>query len=172
MDTANNSFPDFDTGLNIIGVGYNSSLLSALFSIGVIASKTWSLALGWQRVQPNLETDGNLVIGGYDSVQANNQNVSYAFGSIACGPGPEVTISDISINFSNGSSPSSLMQSSFGLSNTGSTFGACLSLTDPIIVLPTVIFEKLRNITNFRILGSSRRVRPGGTSIASLNACV
>ncbi|KAL8721242.1 MAG: hypothetical protein Q9225_002019 [Loekoesia sp. 1 TL-2023] len=168
IDSTNYSFTGFDLGLNIVGLGYESNLLYALSSMGAIASQTWGLALGWQGVQSNLQTDGELVIGGYDSVQIDDQSASYAIGGDACRSLLEVTISDITVNFSNGSSLTSLMQPS-GFNNSGSAIRACLSLDDPPIALPTSIFEKLRSVTNLRTLGSSKSRWPGGTAFDSQN---
>lgn len=121
---------------NMVGLGLNSTFLSALFSLGAIASKTWALATGWQGADSTTQTDGSLVLGGYDSAKTNGSNITYPFAvDSPCQGELVVTISDIVLNFKDGSSQSLLPPSA------GYAVRACLSPDAPVMTLSQDIFN-------------------------------
>lgn len=127
---------------NVLGMGGNSTFVNYLFSIGAIASKTWALAVGWQGAQSEHQTEGSLVLGGYDSALTNGSNITYPF-TVGTTCPLTVTISDIVLNLKNGSSPSILPPSH------GSAIQACLSPDSPWLAISEDTFKTFLNITGF-----------------------
>ena len=123
---------------NVLGLGSNSTFLSALSTLGLIASKTVSIFSGLAGTNGNM--DGSLVIGGYDSakfsgpslsnpIQLQNTNPASEFIN-NCGTGLFVSVQDISLNLPNGSTPSILG----GNFSTG--LSMCIDPAYPGITLP------------------------------------
>ncbi|KAL8689244.1 MAG: hypothetical protein Q9218_005039 [Villophora microphyllina] len=130
--------------VNIVGLGRNSTLLNALFSMGMIASRTWAIATGWQGADSTTQTDGSVVIGGYDSAQTIGPNVTYPFAKDdVCQGRLLVTISNIVLNLKNGSSPSLLPPSE------GSALRACVSPDSSLMTLSEDIFNRFLDITGY-----------------------
>ncbi|KAL8696628.1 MAG: hypothetical protein Q9201_007567, partial [Fulgogasparrea decipioides] len=112
--------------------------------MGVIASKTWAIATGWRGAESTCQTDGSIVIGGYDSARTSGPDVTYPFAKDdICQGRLLVTISNIALNLKNGSSPSLLPPSA------GSTFRACLSPDASIMTLSEDIFKNFLTITGY-----------------------
>ena len=101
---------------NSLGLGSNSTFLTTLSNLGLIASRSFSIF--WGLTGTNGNTDGSLVVGGLDSAKMSGSSLT---GSISlqnndavslwtdsCGTGLFVTVKDISLNFPNGSTPSIL----------------------------------------------------------------
>ncbi|KAL8876442.1 MAG: hypothetical protein Q9198_005363, partial [Flavoplaca austrocitrina] len=128
--------------VNGLGLGRNSTFINRLFSVGAIASKTWGLAVGWQGALSKHQTDGSLVLGGYDAALTNGSNFTYPF-TVGTDCSLTVTISDIALNFKNGSSTTLLPPSH------GSAIQACLSPFAPWISISEDIFKTFLNVTGF-----------------------
>ncbi|MCJ1286682.1 hypothetical protein MMC26_006028 [Xylographa opegraphella] len=101
---------------NALGLGSNSTFLTALSNVGLIASRSFSIFWGLTGTTGN--TDGSLIVGGLDSAKMSGSGLT---GPISpqnsdpvsswtnnCGTGLFVTVKDISLNFPNGSTPSIL----------------------------------------------------------------
>ncbi|KAL8644532.1 MAG: hypothetical protein Q9226_007715 [Calogaya cf. arnoldii] len=127
---------------NVLGLGRNSTFINRLLSVGAIASKTWGLAVGWQGALSEHQTDGSLVLGGYDAALTNGSNFTYPF-TVGTGCSLTVTISDIVLNLKNGSSASILPPSR------GTAIQACLSPFAPWISISEDIFKTFLNVTGF-----------------------
>ena len=123
---------------NVLGLGSNSTFLSTLSTLGLIASKTISIFSGLAGTNGNM--DGRLVIGGYDSATFSGTNLSnpiqpqnsdpVSVFTESCGTGLIVSVQDISMNLPNGSTPSILG----GNFSTG--LSMCIDPAYPGITLP------------------------------------
>jgi hypothetical protein len=91
-----------------IGLGRNSTLLNALVSTGKIASRSWAMFWGRQGATADAQMDGNFVFGGYDRAKASGANFTQGlvYSNTACSTGMLVTITDISLNWDNGTTTS------------------------------------------------------------------
>lgn len=135
---------------NVIGLGRNSTFLSALSSTGNISSNTWSFFNGWVGAKLQYQTDGSLVLGGYDAAKISGDNISLPFVPISsCPGGLEITITDIKMNLRNGSSPSIIGPSS------GAALKACLLPEKTGISLPYDIWTEFKKISNVTEIGNS-----------------
>ena len=113
---------------NTLGLGKNSTLLNGLFSAGKIASRTWSIFEGWTGADSQNQTNGSLILGGYDAAQTKGKNITVKF---ATDPGDEyafrchmvVTVRDMQLRFTNGSN--------------ASLFDSTASTAVPYCIIPT-----------------------------------
>ncbi|KAF2087455.1 acid protease [Saccharata proteae CBS 121410] len=111
----------------ILGVNSGSTLLSSLKFAGHIGARVWSIFWGLTGATSSTQMDGNFVLGGYDAAKVQGSPYNFTFNSDpACAY--LVTISDISMNFPNGSdfslfdgSQSDVMQ-------------ACISTSFPVLM--------------------------------------
>ncbi|KAL4773751.1 acid protease [Aspergillus nidulans var. acristatus] len=91
-----------------IGLGRNSTILNTLYSAGRIASRSW--AMWWGRTGASMTTqqDGSFVFGGYDRAKTTGANYTdkLNYANSKCPTGMLVTISDMVLNFANGTSAS------------------------------------------------------------------
>ena len=62
-----------------LGLGRNLTLLNALISAGVIASRTFLIFQGWTGSQTQYQTDVSLILGGYDSTKVTSNNITLSF---------------------------------------------------------------------------------------------
>lgn len=86
-----------------IGLGINSTILNALQSASQIGSRVWSMFWGLTGVSASVQMDGIFVFGGYDKAKVQGKNHTQALGSFdRCGTGMLVTLSDMQLNFPNG----------------------------------------------------------------------
>ncbi|MCJ1438326.1 hypothetical protein MMC27_007714 [Xylographa pallens] len=123
---------------NSLGLGSNSTFLTALSNLGLIASRSFSIF--WGLTGTNGNTDGSLIVGGLDSAKMSGSgltgtispqnNDAVALWTDSCGTGLFVTVKDISLNLPNGST-SSILGGNFtqGLS-------MCIDPAYPGITLP------------------------------------
>ena len=99
--------------MNTIGLGINSTLLNTLLSTGKIASRTWSIFNGFTGSQAQNQSDGVLVLGGYDESKisgstADNVTIDFDFSSdtedIESCPatGMTITVSNMTLAWPNG----------------------------------------------------------------------
>ncbi|KAH6848017.1 aspartic peptidase domain-containing protein [Chaetomium sp. MPI-CAGE-AT-0009] len=95
------------TILHALGLGANSTYLNSLVQAGQIPSRVWSIF--WGRMWTDNEStnlDGSLVLGGYDQEKVIGKNVTQRLDyseETGCWTGMKVTVSDVLVNFRNGS---------------------------------------------------------------------
>ena len=153
------SVPDFPLGIfrgsttdqeNTLGLGRNSTLLSALVSAGTIATRTFSLFQGWTGAQAQYQTDGSLILGGYDSAKITGNNVTLPFAvDDSCIGGLVISVTDINMNLRNGSNISIIGKSQ------GSAMRACIEPSYSPITLSDEIWWAFTNVTGVAEIGRS-----------------
>ncbi|PVH70383.1 acid protease [Cadophora sp. DSE1049] len=117
-----------------LGLGSNSTVLNTLKSTGQIASRSWSMFWGRTGATANTQLDGNFVFGGYDraKVMGPNYTRSLSTSKTACTTELLVTITDMILNFPNGTDASL-----FGGAQS-SALAACIVPTYPVLMtIPT-----------------------------------
>jgi hypothetical protein len=92
---------------HILGIGPNSTVLSALKTAKVIASNTWSFFWGLNGAVSTAQMNGTVVLGGVDAGKIldlnTNATLPFQYGAyVGCPYGTVVTITQISLNFPNG----------------------------------------------------------------------
>ncbi|WZH40933.1 aspartic peptidase domain-containing protein [Fusarium acuminatum] len=98
------------TLLHPLGLGSNSTYLNALRATGKISSRVWSIF--WGRMWVKNPIEGSLVLGGYDEEKVIGKNYTAPLvyddytGTPGCWTGMKVTVSDIRVNFRDGSDES------------------------------------------------------------------
>lgn len=143
------SVPDFPLGIfrsnafqNTLGLGRNSTLLNALSSAGVIFSRTFSIFQGWTGAQTPFQTDGSLILGGYDSAKIAGNNITLPLAvEDSCESGLVITVNNIHMNLMNGSNVSIIGES------LGSAMRACIEPTFSPISLSEYIWWAFTNVT-------------------------
>lgn len=109
-----------------LGLAKNSTILSALKNSGRIASRTWSLFWGRGFGMPS-QSDGHIIFGGYDRAKASGQRhrEPMTVGNSHCKSQLIVTVTDMTLNFNNGSDVS--------LFTSGSKpFSSCIMTEGPL----------------------------------------
>lgn len=102
------------TSQSQLGLGRNSSFLRALVSTGNIGTKAYSIFWGLVGGPAEKQTPGSLVLGGLDKSLIADENDNFTaslFQGSKCGTGMIVTISDILLNWPNGTDMSIFMGS-------------------------------------------------------------
>ncbi|KAF7535510.1 hypothetical protein G7Z17_g13195 [Cylindrodendrum hubeiense] len=98
------------TMLHPLGLGSNSTYLNTLRAAGRIGSRVWSLF--WGRMWVENTINGSLVLGGYDEEKVIGANYTALLdyddftGTQGCWTGMKVILSDIKVNFRDGSDES------------------------------------------------------------------
>ncbi|KAM0553327.1 hypothetical protein ACHAPJ_007340 [Fusarium lateritium] len=98
------------TLLHPLGLGSDSTYLNALKAAGTISSRVWSIF--WGRMWVKTPINGSLVLGGYDEEKVIGKNYTAPLvyddytGTPGCWTGMKVTVSDIRVNFRDGSDKS------------------------------------------------------------------
>jgi len=89
-----------------VGLGRNSTILNRLLSLNLIASRSFSLTWGWFGASASTQADGTFIFGGYDKSRIRGPGFTHPLRvpSRDCPTGMLVTISDLTLNFPNGSS--------------------------------------------------------------------
>lgn len=124
---------DFST----LGMGKDSSLLAMLRNAGDIASHSYSLYWGQTGTTVDHQLDGILVIGGLDMAKAVGQNYTTSLNrGSPCASGMLVSVSDMTLEFPNGTSASIM-----GV-EVGQTVNYCISPDYPLITLPSSLWEQ------------------------------
>ncbi|KAL9130315.1 MAG: hypothetical protein Q9175_007051 [Cornicularia normoerica] len=127
---------------NTLGLGRNSTLLNALVSTGAIVSRTYSIFQGWTGFQTQFQTDGSLILGGYDSAKITGNNITLPFTvEDDCNNGFIISVTGINMNLKNGSNISIIGQSQ------GSAMRACINPYYSPITLPEEIWWAFTNVT-------------------------
>ncbi|EED14742.1 aspartic-type endopeptidase, putative [Talaromyces stipitatus ATCC 10500] len=90
------------------GLGQNSTLLNALYEIGHIASRSWAMYWGQAGATSSAQQDGSFVFGGFDQAKTSGPNYTAKldFSRSSCSTGMLVTITDMVLNFANGTDAS------------------------------------------------------------------
>lgn len=114
------SLPDFPMGVALndfglqsyypqmtLGLGINSTLLNVLKSSGKIASRTFSFFAGRMGGIPSAQMEGSMLFGGYDKAKVTGRKFTSPFTpGIQCSTNMVVAITDIVLNFPNGTNVS------------------------------------------------------------------
>lgn len=136
--------------MNTIGLGTNSTLISALIAAKAIGSRTWGYFNGWTGAEAQQQMDGSLVFGGYDGAKITGNNITLPFtNNQNCVSGLVVTVTGINMNLKNGSD-ASLFSSSAGVS-----LQSCLSVNNPLMSFPEAIWTSFANVAGCQQLGRS-----------------
>ena len=162
------SIPNFPLGTfqspgnqNVLGLGHNSTILNALVSAGAILSRTFSIFQGWTGAQTKFQTDGSLILGGYDSAKIIGNNITQPFAvDASCPNGLVISVTDINMNLQNGSDISIIGESH------GSAITACITPALNPIGLPEPIWWAFTNVTGVAEIGQSESpINPSGMLI-------
>lgn len=138
--------------MNVVGVGINSSLLTALESTGAISSRSWAYWHGWTGDNASTQLDGNLVLGGYDSKKTTGSNLTLPLSHQPhCVSGLVITVTDIVLNLASGSNKSIIGSSD------GSAFQACVSPDYPHMSLSSDIWDSFLTVSNSTPAGRSAK---------------
>jgi hypothetical protein len=144
----------FDTQNNI-GFGVNSTFLNALQAAGKIASRSYSWWWGRTGATEDAQMDGAIVFGGYDRAKVTGKPYTQNLipPEVNCQSGMRMTISDLILNFPNGTLASILQHKQIS---------ACLQPDFPVLMtLPTdPYYETFEQLTNTHNVGSG-----GGSGI-------
>ncbi|KAK3684161.1 aspartic peptidase domain-containing protein [Podospora appendiculata] len=91
------------TTLHALGLGSNSTALNALVQAGQIPSRVWSIFWGRMWTKDGA-MDGSVVLGGYDSDKVIGANLTQPldYTDTGCWTGMKVTVSNLLVNFRNG----------------------------------------------------------------------
>ena len=149
--------PEFPLGIfrsngfqNTLGLGRNSTLLNALSSAGMIFSKTFSIFQGWTGAQTPFQTDGSLVLGGYDSAKIVGNNVTLPIAvEDSCVSSLVISVIDYQMNLENGTNVSIIGESR------GSAMRACIEPSFSPISLSEFIWWAFTNVTGVAEIGRS-----------------
>jgi hypothetical protein len=142
--------------LNEIGLGFNSTLLSWLKTAGYIGSRTYAIYWGLAGATGTAKMDGSLVLGGYDYAKVQGKKYNKAFGSWdLCETGMMVQVTDIQLNFPNGTNSSI---------TPGQSLNTCIVPGYPAVMsLPrNPFFSNFERLTNTANIGLSGGVNYGG----------
>ncbi|RAO64782.1 uncharacterized protein BHQ10_000794 [Talaromyces amestolkiae] len=90
------------------GMGQNSTLLNTLYEFGHIASRSWGMYWGQTGATSSKQKDGNFVFGGFDQAKTSGPNYTATldFSRSSCSTGMLVVITDMVLNFANGTDAS------------------------------------------------------------------
>lgn len=136
-----------------LGLGSNSTVLNTLKSTGQIASRSWSMFWGRTGATANTQIDGNFVFGGYDRAKVTGANYtsSLTTSKPSCTTELLVTITDMILNFANGTDASL-----FG-GTQSSALAACIVPTYPVLMtIPTdPYFNNFESMTGENLPGRS-----------------
>ena len=169
LSLGNITFPSFSIGMspydyggsfdtqNNIGMGMNSTILSALKAAGKIASNSYSWWWGQTGATENVQMDGSIVFGGYDKAKTLGDNYTQQLKppTVNCESGMQVQITDLVLNFPNGTN-SSIMSPNQAL--------GCLQpdFTTLMTILQSPYYNSFESFTGTKSLG-----RGGGNGIDS-----
>lgn len=130
--------------MNVLGMGSNASIYRALLSTKQIASRSWSMFWGLHGPNKHTQLDGSFVIGGYDNAKVIGQNYTLPLvNDNDCGTRMVVAISDLILNFANGTN-ASLFNGTHNVA-----LNACVDPSYPVLMtLPLPYFKVFQNFTN------------------------
>ncbi|KAK4230315.1 aspartic peptidase domain-containing protein [Podospora fimiseda] len=137
----------------VIGMGANSTFLSALKSSGKIAVHSFRIFWGRQGANSKTQLDGNIVFGGYDRAKVSGQPYTQSISPdrAICPTGMLVIIIDMILNLPNGTNTSIFTGSR------SASISAYLVLDYPVLMtLPlNPYFSTFRNLTGAKLPGRS-----------------
>lgn len=151
---------------NTLGLGRSSTMLNALVSARAIFSRTFSIFQGWTGSQTQYQTDGSLILGGYDSAKIRGSNITLPFTvEDNCNNGFIISVTDINMNLRNGSNVSIIGRSQ------GSAMRACIEPNFSPITLSEEIWWAFTNVTGVAETGRSiSPINPWGMMIPASGA--
>jgi hypothetical protein len=150
---------------NSLGFGMQSTILNGLSNAGLIASRTFSMFFGLTGASKDHQMDGSLVIGGYDAAKIAGQNYTLPLiYTTACPTGLLTVVTDISMNFENGTS-----QSITGAAQ-GFALQMCIQPGYPLITIPSDIWSNFQRYATGTYLGRSFGINLFGELYAADNA--
>ena len=153
--------------LNALGLGANSTVLNALHSTGLIASRSWSLFWGLIGGDTSSQMEGSLVFGGYDAAKVVGDNFTDHLTTDAdCGSRMLVTVTNIEMNLLDGS-----VQSIIGTSR-GAAMKMCIGPETPVIAIPLDIWSGFTNHSGGTYIGRSLGVYGYGMVYAAQDVYV
>ncbi|KIV90889.1 hypothetical protein PV10_05493 [Exophiala mesophila] len=137
------------TTLHALGLGSNSTYLTALLDAGHIGARVWSIFWGrmWQTKNP---MNGSIVLGGYDRAKVIGRNLTQNldFGPSGCWTGMKLNVHDIRVNFRDGSDKT--------LFQTNSIMPVCLVPQRQLLLeAPSSIFSNFELVTATTSIGLS-----------------
>lgn len=136
--------------MNTIGLGRNSTLLNTLVSAKAIASHSFGFFQGWTGAQTEYQTDGALILGGYDEAKITGSNVTLPLNNVDdCKTGLVISVTDVKMNLKNGSDVSILGDSH------GSAMRGCIVFDGPVVTFAEDIWWTFTNITGIGEIGRS-----------------
>ena len=122
---------------SVLGMGKDSSLMTMLWNQGSIASRSFSLYWGQTGTTSDHQLDGNLVIGGLDEAKTSGSNYTTKLDhSSPCPTGMLISVSDISLEFPNGTSASIMA------ANIGQSINFCIAPEFPMMTVPPDMFDQ------------------------------
>ncbi|KAI0097829.1 aspartic peptidase domain-containing protein [Nemania sp. FL0031] len=130
-----------------LGLGSNSTFLSALKAGNRIASRVWSMFYGLTGGNANAQLDGTLVLGGYDQAKVSGQGYTLELQEVpGCSTQIVVDVSDIILHFPNGTDVSIVTPE-------GDGFSACIVPDYPGLMTLAYdpYFEEFQVVTNTTI---------------------
>jgi hypothetical protein len=138
------------TTLHALGLGSNSTYLNAMLQAGQIPSRVWSIF--WGRVYTETGAmDGSVVLGGYDREKVTGRNLTQAldYGETSgCWTGMKVTVSDLLVNFRNGTDVSIMPRNS--------ALNFCIVPQRQLLLeAPSKLVDAFENATGMKNLGLS-----------------
>ena len=142
--------------LNSIGLDFNSTILSWFKAAGYIGSRTYSIYWGLAGATGAAKMDGSMVLGGYDYAKVRGQKYQRNFGSREiCETGMMVQVTDIQLNFPNGTNSSITPSESIN---------TCIVPGFPgVMSLPNnPFYSNFERLTNMTRLGQSVGINYGG----------
>lgn len=138
--------------LHAMGLGSNSTYLNGLRSAGKIGSRVWSIF--WGRMWIDDALDGSLVLGGYDEEKVIGKNYTAPLdyddfsGPGGCWTGMKVYLSDIKVNFRDGSDES--------IFPTNTALPVCLvPQRQMLLEAPNGFVDKFESVTGINNTGTS-----------------
>lgn len=112
----------------LLGLGFNSTLLTALKDAGHISSRSYGYWWGLDGVTQESQMDGAIVFGGYDAAKATGSNLTSDLirPTEGCPSGMQTTIDNIRLDFPNGTTSSVVYPHS--------SFVVCIRLDFPVTI--------------------------------------
>lgn len=128
--------------LHALGLGQNSTYLNALLASNQIGARVWSMWWGrtWLTSTP---MNGSIVLGGYDrkKVAGDNHTQALDFSATGCWTGMRVTITDIRLNFRDGTDRT--------LFKPNTVLQCCIAPQNQLLLAaPKAVFAEFEDATN------------------------
>ena len=140
---------------NSLGLGPNSTLLNRLVSTQTIPSRVWSIFGGWNGLDSHNQSDGSLVLGGFDAAKVSHDNITVKYTTdpsdkyVAQNCYLVLSIKDIWLQMTNGSFQSLM-------SSVSSTLRYCISPKKGFISLDDDSWKAMLSSTGMEFTDRSR----------------